>query len=138
MDTDGEEFYPYRKETEKILGCVFAVSNNMGHGFLESVYQKCLEIEFRDAHIPFESQKELAVYYKGENLGLKFKADIIVDNTIILELKAKDRIKTEDEAQIIHYLKATGYPLGLLINFGHKRKVEYKRFINSDSYLLRE
>ena len=136
MEIDCDEFYPYREETEKILGCVFAVSNSMGYGFLESVYQKCLEIELRDAQIPFESQKELAVYYKGENLGLKFKADIIVDNTIILELKAKDRIKTEDEAQIIHYLKATGYPLGLLINFGHKRRVEYKRFINSDSSLL--
>ena len=138
METEDNEFYPYREETERILGCVFTVSNSMGHGFLESVYQKCLEIELQDAQIPFESQKELSVYYKGKNLGLKFKADIVVDNTIILELKAKDRIKLEDEAQIIHYLKATGYPLGLLINFGHKRRVEYKRFINSDSDILRK
>jgi len=126
-------FYPYSEDTEKIIDCAFTVANYMGTGFLESVYQKCLEIELESAGIPFESQKNLNIYYKGHNIGLKFRADIVVDNKIILELKAKDRLKSEDESQIIHYLKATGYKLGLLMNFGHKRKMEVRRFINSET-----
>ena len=126
-----DKFYPYAEETEKILGCVFDVYHYFGPGFLESVYHKCLGIELTKAGIPFESEKKLQIFYKGEDIGLKFSADIVVDNKIILELKAKDRLKTEDEAQILHYLKISGYPLGLLINFGSKRKAEVRRFINT-------
>ena len=125
------EFYPYAEETEKILGCVFEVYHYLGPGFLESVYHKCLEIELTKAGIPFESEKKLKIYYKGDDIDMRFAADIVVDDKIILELKAKDRLKTEDESQIIHYLKITGYQLGLLINFGHKRKAEIRRFINT-------
>ena len=126
-------FYPYSEDTEKIIDCAFSVANYLGTGFLESVYQRCLEIELEHAGIPFESQKDLHIFYKGQDIGLMFRADIVVDNKIILELKAKDRLKTEDEAQIIHYLRATGYRLGLLMNFGHKRKIEIRRFINSET-----
>ena len=125
-----DKFYPYAEETEKILACVFDVYHYFGPGFLESVYHKCLEIELAKAEIPFESEKKLKIFYKGEDIGMKFSADLVIDNKIILELKAKDRLKTEDEAQILHYLKISGYPLGLLINFGSKRKAEVRRFIN--------
>ena len=125
-----DKFYPYAEETEKILACVFDVYHYFGPGFLESVYHKCLEIELAKAGIPFESEKKLKIFYKGEDIGMKFSADLVIDNKIILELKAKDRLKTEDEAQILHYLKISGYPLGLLINFGSKRKAEVRRFIN--------
>ena len=124
--------YPYSEDTRKIIDCAFSVANYLGHGFLEAVYQKCLEIELTSAGIPFESQKDLRIYYKGEDIGLKYRADIVVDNKIIIELKAKDKLKSEDEGQIIHYLRATGYKLGLLINFGHKRRMEIRRFINSE------
>ena len=126
------EFYPYTAETEKILGCVFDVYHYLGPGFLESVYHKCLEIELTKAGIPFESEKKLKIFYKGEDIGMRFSADIVVDNKIILELKAKDRLKKEDEAQILHYLKISGYQLGLLINFGSKRKAEIRRFVNTE------
>ena len=125
-------FYPYSEDTEKIIDCAFSVANYLGTGFLESVYQRCPEIELENAGIPFESQKDLHIYYKGQDIGLMFRADIVVDKKIILELKAKSNLKAEDEAQIIHYLRATGYRLGLLMNFGHKRKMEIRRFINSD------
>ena len=125
-------FYPYSEDTERVIDCAFAVANYLGTGFLESVYQRCLEIELENAGIPFESQKDLRIIYKGQDIGLTFRADIVIDKKIILELKAKDRLKSEDEAQIIHYLRATGYKLGLLMNFGHKRKMEIRRFINSD------
>ena len=125
-------FYPYSEDTEKIIDCAFSVANYLGTGFLESVYQRCLEIELENAGISFESQKDLHIYYKGQDIGLMFRADIVVDKKIILELKAKSNLKAEDEAQIIHYLRATGYRLGLLMNFGHKRKMEIRRFINSD------
>ena len=126
-------FYPYSEDTEKIIDCAFSVANYLGTGFLESVYQRCLEIELENAGIPFESQKDLHIYDKGQDIGLMFRADIVVDKKIILELKAKSNLKAEDEAQIIHYLRATGYRLGLLMNFGHKRKMEIRRFINSDA-----
>ena len=125
-----DKFYPYAEETEKILACVFDVYHYFGPGFLESVYHKCLEIELAKAEIPFESEKKLKIFYKGEDIGMRFSADLVIDNKIILELKAKDRLKTEDEAQILHYLKISGYPLGLLINFGSKRKAEVRQFIN--------
>ena len=129
----GDICYPYSEDTEKIIDCAFRVANYLGNGFLEAVYQKCLEIELAGADIPFESQKELHIFYKGEDIGLTYRADIVVDKKIIIELKAKDKLKSEDEAQLIHYLRATGYKLGLLINFGHKRRMEIRRFINSET-----
>ena len=69
--------YPYSEDTKKIIDCAFSVANYLGHGFLEAVYQKCLEIELTSAGIPFESQKDLRIYYKGEDIGLKYRADIV-------------------------------------------------------------
>jgi GxxExxY protein len=127
MADEGE--YLYSDETHKIIRCAMNVANYFGTGFLESVYQKALEEEFRENNIPFSSQKPIPVYYKGKDIHASFYADLIVDDKIIIELKSKERLISADEAQILNYLKATGIRLGLLINFGNKRRLEWKRFI---------
>ena len=126
--TDEEE-YLYSDETRQIIRCAMNVANYFGTGFLESVYHKALEEEFRENNIPFSSQKQIPVYYKGKDIHANFYADLIVDDKIIIELKSKERLINADEAQILNYLKATGIRLGLLINFGNKRRLEWKRFI---------
>ena len=94
--------------------------NNMGFGFLESVYEKCMLIELQKAGLTAESQKPIVVHYEDEIVG-EFKADIIVNNTIILELKSVRRIIKAHEVQLVNYLVATGKPVGLIINFGEKK-----------------
>ena len=115
----------YEKLTEEIIGCAYDVYNRMGFGFLESVYEKCLLIELRKAGLSADSQKPITVYYDDEIVG-DFVADIIVNDTIILELKSVRRIAKAHEIQLVNYLVATGKPVGLLINFG-EHKVEIKR-----------
>jgi GxxExxY protein len=111
--------------TETIIGCAYKVHNKMGFGFLESVYEKCLLKELRKAGLDAESQKPITVYYDDEIVG-DFVADIIVNDTIILELKSVRRIIRAHEVQLVNYLVATGKPLGLILNFG-EGKVEVKR-----------
>jgi len=113
--------------TETIIGCAYRVYNKMGFGFLESVYEKCLLIELRKAGLDTESQKPITVYYDDETVG-EFVADIIVNDTIILEMKSVRRVIKAHEVQLVNYLVATGKPVGLILNFG-ERKVEVKRKI---------
>ena len=113
--------------TENIIGCAYLVYNKMGFGFLESVYEKCLLIELHKSDLEAESQKPITVYYDDEIVG-EFVADIIVNDTIILELKSVRRIVKAHEVQLVNYLVATGKPIGLILNFG-ERKVEVKRKI---------
>ncbi len=115
----------YKEITELIIGCAYRVYNKMGFGFLESVYEKCLLIALRKAGLDAESQKPITVYYEDEIVGT-FVADIIVNDTIILELKSVRRILEAHEVQLVNYLVATGKPVGLILNFG-ERKVEIKR-----------
>ena len=115
----------YEELTEEIIGCAYNVYNRMGFGFLESVYEKCLLIELSKAGLSADSQKPITVFYDGEIVG-DFVADIIVDDTIILELKSVRRIAKAHEIQLVNYLVATGKPVGLLINFG-EHKVDIKR-----------
>ena len=115
----------YKEITELIIGCAYRVYNKMGFGFLESVYEKCLLIALRKAGLDAESQKPITVYYEDEIVG-EFVADIIVNDTIILELKSVRRIIEAHEVQLVNYLVATGKPLGLILNFG-ETKVEIKR-----------
>ena len=122
-----EVFVEYKVVTETIIGCAYRVYNKMGFGFLESVYEKCLLIELRKAGLNAESQKAITVYYEDKIVG-EFVADIIVDDTIILELKSVRRIIKAHEVQLVNYLVATGKPVGLLLNFGES-KVEIKRKI---------
>ena len=117
----------YKDVTETVIGCAYNVYNKMGFGFLESVYEKCLLIELRKAGLDMESQKPITVYYENEIVG-EFVADIIVNDTIILELKSVRRIIKAHEVQLVNYLVATGKPVGLILNFG-ERKVEIKRKI---------
>ena len=117
----------YRELTEKIIGCAYHVYNQMGFGFLESVYEKCMLIELHKANLDAESQKPITVYYENQIVG-EFVADIIVNDTIILELKSVRRIINAHEVQLVNYLVATEKPVGLILNFG-ERKVEIKRKI---------
>lgn len=103
--------------TEKIIGCAYDVYNTLGAGFLESVYEQSLLIELRACGLLAESQVRLDVYYRDQPVGC-FTADIIVDNTVIVELKAIETMAKVHEAQLVNYLTATGKPIGLLLNFG--------------------
>lgn len=105
--------------TEKIIGCAYRVYNKMGFGFLESVYEKCLMIELLKAGLRAESQKPIRVVYENEIVG-EFVADIIVNYTIILELKSVRQIASAHEMQLVNYLVATGKPVGLIINFAEQ------------------
>ena len=115
----------HKELTEKIIACVYRVYNTMGAGFLESVYEKCLIIELRKSGLLVESQKPIQVFYDNELVG-EFIADIVVNDTVILELKAIKQLLKVHEVQLVNYLVATGKPVGLLINFG-ETKAEIKR-----------
>ena len=110
----------YKELTEKIIGCAYRVYNKMGFGYLESVYEKCMLIELRKAGFNIESQKPIRVQYEGEVVG-DFIADILVNDTVILELKSVRKLVEAHEVQLVNYLVATGKPVGLLINFGETR-----------------
>ena len=126
----------YPDEVHKIIGCAMSVYNTLGRGFLEAVYHDALEVELVSLGIPFEHKKHLNIYYKGVKLPSYYQADVVCYDKIILELKTETELLKEDEAQLVHYLKATGIKLGLLINFGNKRKLEWQRVIYSDERYL--
>ncbi|MEI9962355.1 MAG: GxxExxY protein [Limisphaerales bacterium] len=119
----------YKLESYEIMGACFEVYKEKGSGFVESVYQECLEIEFADRKIPFRAQAELSLTYKGRPLRGKFKPDFICHEKIVLELKAITALVNEHRAQVQNQLRATGMKLGLLVNFGHYPKLEYERII---------
>ncbi|MCK9476382.1 MAG: GxxExxY protein [Candidatus Muirbacterium halophilum] len=120
----------FEEETYKIRNVIFEVYNEVGSGFLENVYQECMEIELCKNEIPFESQKEINVYYKEQKLAQIYKADLICFSNIIIEIKAVRNLLSYHESQIMNYLKATNMKLGLLVNFGGYPKPEIKRVAN--------
>ncbi|MFQ6092981.1 MAG: GxxExxY protein [bacterium] len=117
----------YKDLNYKIVGAPFEVYKVLGYGFLEKVYENALLVELRLQGIPAEGQHPVDVLYKGEQVG-EYRADILVENKIIVELKAEKEYNPTHEAQLINYLKATGIKVGILINFGEK-KCEHKRLI---------
>lgn len=119
----------YKKEYYSIQGAIFDVYNEMGNGFLESVYQECLEEEFRLRAIPFYTQKKLTIRYKSKILKQKYNPDFICNDKIFIEIKVVKEIAPEHEAQVLNYLKATGFHLGLLVKFGSYPKVTIKRYL---------
>ena len=114
--------------TETIISACFEVINELGAGFLESVYGKALLIVLKERGLRAESQVALKVYFRGQIVG-DFFADIVVEDKVILELKAVKALAPEHSAQILNYLKATGKEVGLLVNFGNPR-LEIRRFDN--------
>jgi len=115
----------HKELTKKIIAAAYHVYNKMGFGFLESVYEKCLLIELGKIGLKTESQKPIIVEYENEVVG-EFKADILVEDTVILELKSVRQITRAHEVQLVNYLVATGKQVGLILNFG-EQKVEVKR-----------
>jgi len=117
----------YKEETYKIIGAAMEVHRNLGSGFLEAVYQEALAIEFEQRGIPFIKEPKLEVKYKNHVLSKYYQADFICYDKIIVETKALKELPGIYEAQIINYLKATGFKVGLLFNFGAE-SLEHKRF----------
>ena len=113
--------------SEKIIGCAFSVSNALGAGFLEKVYQNALLIELAHAGLQAEKEKQIQVLYKNQVVGDYF-ADILVNQKVIIETKAAQSLNEIHQAQLLNYLKATNLPLGLLINFGAP-KIQIKRMV---------
>jgi GxxExxY protein len=118
----------YEEETYKIIGACIEVHKNLGNGFLEAVYQEALEKEMELQNIPYEREKFIRINYKNIQLKKYYKTDFICFNKVVLELKALSCLSNDNDAQLLNYLKASGYKVGLLINFG-KRSLEHKRFI---------
>jgi len=117
----------YPEESYKIIGACFEVYNEKGCGFLESVYQECLEIELGLQGIPWRAQIALPLTYKGRSLSQNYRPDFECYGKIIVELKAVEKLADEHVAQVLNYLNATDHELGLLVNFGHYPKLESKR-----------
>jgi GxxExxY protein len=120
----------FKEESYKIIGACFEVYREKGCGFLEAVYQECLEIELRLQGVRFVAKHALALEYKQSPLHTKYEPDFICDEKIILELKAVTELAHEHRAQVQNYLKATGFKLGLLVNFGHYPKVQLERIVS--------
>ncbi len=120
----------YKEESYRIVGSCLSVFNKLGSGFLESVYQETLAIQFKQDKIPFEKEKRLHIKFDDIQLDKFFKADYICFDSIIFELKASPFIHKHDLAQVLNYLRATDMRLGILVNFGEK-SLTYKRILNA-------
>ncbi|MBI5475409.1 MAG: GxxExxY protein [Ignavibacteriales bacterium] len=121
----------YEELTSKIIGAYFKVYNTLGYGFLEKVYENSLKIELLKLGFKVEQQKNIKVFYDGFDVGEYF-ADLIVDDLVILELKAAENLCDEHEAQLLNYLKATDKEVGLLFNFGKEAKFIRKVYSNEN------
>jgi len=119
----------FKDECYQIQGAIFEVYREMGCGFLEAVYQECLEKEFSRKSIPFVSQRKLNLFYKDEVLKQIYVPDFICHESIIIEIKALSKITPQHEAQVLNYLKATKIRLGLLVNFGSYPKATVQRLV---------
>ena len=118
--------YLHQELTGKIIGACINVHNELGCGFHEKVYQEAMAIVLEESGIPFEREKHLPIEFHGRILDCEYRADFVIDNAVILELKAVSEMSSVFEAQVINYLKATGLQIGLLINFG-QRELQVKR-----------
>ena len=119
----------YKEASYKLMGACFEVYKEKGCGFVEPVYQECLSLELGSQDIPFREQVDLALTYKGQRLKQTFKPDFICFDKIILEIKAVSTLCDQHRAQVHNYLRATGFRLGLLVNFGHHPQVDWERIV---------
>ena len=120
----------HKELTDSIIKTFYDVYNELGYGFLEKVYQNSLYLELRSRGFEVEAQKQIKVYFKGKEVGVYY-ADLVVNNLIILELKAAEHIVEEFEWQLLNYLRGTNKEVGLLLNFGKKPEFKRKIFKNS-------
>lgn len=128
MNTDGSTLATeHDADGYALIGACFEVYNEMGNGYLEDTYQESLEFELTDRGIPFVAQPKLTISYKGRPLRRHYQADLLVLDKIIVELKAVKALLPEHEAQLLHYLKATGRRVGYLVNFGAYPKLDWRR-----------
>ena len=118
-----------KDESYAIIGACMEVYNQMGFGFLEAVYQECLEMEFADRRIPFKPQQQLDLRYKHRPLKAAYIPDFLCYDRIIVEIKGIRELTDVHRSQVLNYLKGTGLKLGLLVNFGHPTKLQYERFV---------
>ena len=131
MKTYSEEEYPKQQITEKIIKAAFIVHNRLGASFVEKVYENALARELRVMGLDVQQQKPMKVTYGGEPVG-EFIADLLVEQSVIVELKAVRRLEKPFEDKLLHYLRTTSLPVGLLVNFGGP-SVEVKRKVNFQS-----
>ena len=127
--------YLHEELTSKIINCFYTVYNKLGYGFLEKVYENSLKLELEKHGLSVEKQKPIKVYYENKEVGEYF-ADLIVENKIIIEIKAAESLCKEHELQIINYLKATEIEIGLLLNFGKKPEIKRKIFSNNSTHKI--
>jgi len=119
----------YREECFAIIGASFEVYNEKGCGFTEAIYQECMEIELGLRGIAFEAQAHLPLSYKDRPLRQRFQPDFVCMGKVIVEIKALSSLVDEHRSQVLNYLNATGFRLGLLVNFGHPRGLEWERIV---------
>ena len=118
----------YKEEVYAIVGAAIEVHKTLGRGFLEPVYQEAMEIESKIRKVPFTAQPPVKIHYKNHVLTKFYVTDFIFYDKIVVEIKALDRLTSKEESQILNYIKATGYRVGVLINFGSRGKLEWSRF----------
>jgi GxxExxY protein len=118
-----------KNEVYAVMGAAIEVHRELGPGFLEAVYQEAMELELAARRVPFQRQQVLQMSYKGRPLVKQYVADIVTHGCMIVELKALDILGGGEEAQMINMLKATGMPVGLLINFGSSNKLEWSKYL---------
>jgi GxxExxY protein len=137
MNADERRYdFKYKELTEKVIQIFYKVYNTLGYGFLEKVYESSLIIELKKAGIAAIPQTPIKVLYDGDVVGEYF-ADILVDNKVIVEIKAAKQLAPEHEAQLLNYLKATNIEVGLLFNFGVRPEVRRRAFDNTKKNNLR-
>lgn len=118
------------EQTFAIIGAAMTVHRELGHGFLEAVYQEALEMEFGHAGVPCRREVEMPVSYRGKTLSTGYRADFLCYESTVVELKAIERMTSREEAQLLNYLKVSGKEKGLLLNFGSS-SLEYKRMVRA-------
>lgn len=128
MDSDFSK-RPHSDVTEKIISVFYSVYNELGYGFLESVYQRAMHIALREAGLNAKREVEISVGFRGHEVGL-FRCDLLVEDAVLLELKAVDRLESTHEAQVLNYLRGTTIEIALLLNFGKHPQVRRLAFSN--------
>lgn len=123
----------HKETTDKILKCFYNVYNKMGYGFAEKVYENSMAIEMNKIGLAFEQQKSIKVYYEGYQVG-SYTADIVVQDSVLLELKTGSAIIPAHEAQLLNYLRATDIEIGFVLNFGDKPQFRRMAFLNSRKF----